>query len=99
MPVEEVKKVTNQYLMSKHLFKPRDPKFVNLAKDRLLLDTVLCGKGGVRAGILEEKFMNTNEVINRVVNGTKTWHKITTGDGQTIIGLVPRFWLRHPTHS
>ena len=83
--------VTNQYLTSKRLFKSQDSQFVNVARDGVLLDTVLCGKGGVRAGLLEERFMNANEVVNRVVNSTKTWHKISTGDGKSIIGSVLRF--------
>lgn len=92
---EEVKTIINQYLTSKCLFKPDDPKFVNVAQDRLLLDTVLNGKEGGRAGLLEKKFMNTNEVINRIINSTKSWYKVSTGDKQPIIRLVLRF--RHQT--
>ena len=100
MTEEEVKMLTNQYLTSKRLFKLRGPEFVNVARDRLLMDTVLCGKGGVRAGLLKERFMNTNEVTNRIVNSTEPWYKIYTGDGQLIaIGLVVCFWLRHSAHS
>ena len=39
-------------------------------------------EGGVRAGLVKERFMNTNEVINRIVNSTKPWYKISTGDGR-----------------
>lgn len=92
MTEEEVRTLTDQYLVSKRLFKLRDPEFVDLARDRLLMDTVLCGKGGVRAGLLKERFMNVNEVINRVVNSTKPWYKISTGDGRLIVtGSVLRF--------
>ena len=89
MTEEEVRALTNRYLESKCLFKLRGPEFVNVARDRLLMDTVLCGKGGVRAGLVKERFMNTNEVINRIFNSTKPWYKISTGDGQPfIMGLV-----------
>ena len=58
------------------------------------MDTVLCGKGSVRAGLVNERFMNTNEVINRIVNSTEPWYKISTGDGQPfIMGLVLHFLL------
>jgi len=88
---EEIRALTNRYIVSRGLFKWRDPKFVYVARDRLLLDTVLCGKGGVRAGLLEEKFMNIKEVINRIVNSTNPWYKISTGDGEPfILGLVLR---------
>jgi hypothetical protein len=89
----------NQYLASNRLFKPHDPKFTNLAQDRLLLETVLNGKEGVRAGILENKFMNTKEVINRIVNSTIAWYKISTGDGRSIIRSVPRFRPQHLGYS
>ena len=85
MTEEEIKTIVNQYLTSKRLFKPQDPKFINVAQDRLLLDTVLNGKKAGKEELLENKFMNTNEAINRIVNTTRLWYKISTGDRQPII--------------
>ena len=85
--------MVDKYLTSKRLFKPHDPKFVNIAQDRLLLDTILNGNEGNRAELVEKKFMNTNEVINRIINGTKAWYKISAGDRQPIVRSVLRFWL------
>jgi len=88
---EEIKTITNQYLTSKRLFKPHDPTFVNVAQDKLLLDIVLTGKKGDGAKLLEKRFMNTDEVISRIVNNTKAWYKISTGDKRhPIIRLVLR---------
>ena len=98
MTEEEIKSMINQYLTSKRLFKPHYPEFVNVAQDRLLLDTILTGKEN-REELLEKKFMHTNEVINRIVNTTKACYKISTGDGQSIIRSVLRFRLRHSSYS
>ena len=77
--------MVSQYITLKHLFKPEDPKFINVTQDRLLLDTVLNGKEAGRAELLENKFMNTNEAISRIVSSTKAWYKISNGDRQPII--------------
>ena len=90
MTEEEIKGIINQYLTSKRLFKPHYPEFVNVAQDRLLLDTVLNGKKENKTELLEKKFMHTNEVINRIVNATKACYKISTGDRQPIIRSVLR---------
>jgi len=92
MTEEEIKTVVNRYLTSKRLFKPQDPKFVNVAQDRLFLNTVLNGKEVGKAELLENKFMNTNEAINRIINSTKSWYRISTADGQPIIRSVLRFF-------
>ena len=94
--------MVNQYFMSKRLFKPEDPKFVNVTQDRLFLDTLLNGKESGRAEFLENKFMNANEAINRIINCTKAWYKISNGDREPIIRSVPGFfiYLRTPvTHN
>ncbi|KAF9649472.1 hypothetical protein BDM02DRAFT_3230271 [Thelephora ganbajun] len=83
---EGIKIVINQYLTSKHLFKPHDPGFVDITQDGLLLDTLLNGKEEDRPGLLEKKFMSTDEVVNRITNSTKAWYKISTGSRQPIIG-------------
>ena len=72
--------------------KPEDPKFVNVTQDRLFLDTVLNGKEAVRAELLESKFMNTNQAINRIFNSTRLWYKISNGNKEPIIRLVLLPW-------
>ena len=85
MTEKEIRTMVDQYLASKCLFKPQDPKFVNVAQDKLLLDIVLKRKKAGKAELLESKFMNTNEAIRRIVNSTRLWYKISTGDRQSII--------------
>lgn len=77
--------------MSKHLLKPHDEKSVNVAKDRLLLDVVSKGKESVRMELLEKKFMNINEVMQKVTSSTEAWYKISTGNMQPIIKSARRF--------
>ena len=93
MTEEEIKAIVGQYFTSKSLFNLDDPKLVDVSRDRLLLDIVLNGKEGKRTELLGKKFMNTNEVINRIVNSTKVWYSISTGDKRPIIRSVLRFWL------
>jgi len=83
--------MVNQYITSKRLFKPEDPKFINVAQDRLLLDTLSNGKEAGRAELLKNKFMNANEAINRIVQSTKAWYKISNGDREPIIRSVLGF--------
>ena len=87
MTEKEIRTMVDQYPTSKCLFKPQDPKFVNVAQDKLLLDIVLKTKKAGKEELLENKFMNLNinEAINRIVNTTRLWYKISTGDGQPII--------------
>ena len=91
--------MVNQYITSKRLSKPEDPKFVNVTQDRLFLDTLLNGKEAGRAEFLENKFMNTNQAINRIVNSTKAWYKISNGDNEPIIRSVFHFWFWYPGRS
>jgi len=83
--------MVNQYITSKRLLKPEDPKFVNVAQDRLLLDTLLNGKESGRAELLENKFMNTDQAISRIISSTKAWYKISNGDREPIIRSVFAF--------
>ena len=99
MTEDEIKTIINQYITSKRLFKPHDPELVNVAQDRLLLDTVLNGKEVDRAKLLEKKFMGTKEVINGIANSTKPWFKISAGDRQPIIESVLCFWLWRSGYS
>ena len=85
MTEKEIRTMVDQYLTSKCLFKPQDPKFVDVAQDKLLLDIVLKTKKAGKEELLENKFMNINEAINRIVNTTRLWYKISTGGGQPII--------------
>jgi len=87
---EEIKTTINQYLTSKRLFKPHDPTLVKVAQDKPLLNILLNGKKGAGGELLEKGFMNTDEVIRRIVNSTKPWYKVSTGNGRPIIRLVPR---------
>ena len=91
MTEEEIKALINQYLESKRLFKPHDRKLVNVARDRLLLNTVFGGKEVNKAELVENEFMNTNEVINRIVNSTTAWYKVSAGGGQPVIRSVLGF--------
>ena len=93
MTEEEVKTAIDQYLTSKRLFKPHDPKFVNVSRDKLLLDIVLSGDGGKEAKLLEERFMKTDEVISRIIGGTKACYKISAHDRHPIVRSVLDFGL------
>lgn len=85
MTEEEVKTVVNQYLTSNNLFKPRDSNTVDVSQDRLILDIVSNGREADKADLLQKKFVDVNAVIKKVVNSTKAWYKISTGDRQPII--------------
>ena len=97
MTEEEIKTVVDQYLTSKRLFKPHDPNLVNVSRDKLLLDIVLNreGKGGK---LLEGKFMDTNEVTDRIVKNTTACYKISTSGRRPIIRSVLYFGFQ-PTFS
>ena len=84
--------MVNQYFTSKRLFKPEDPNFVDVTQNRLLLDTLLNGKESGRAEFLENKFMNANQAINRIVNSTNAWYKISSGNREPIIRSAPAFF-------
>ena len=75
------------------MFKPHDPKFVNVSRDKLLLDIVLNGEGDKEAKLLEEKLMKTDEVINRIIGGTKACYKISAHDRRPIVRSVLDFGL------
>jgi hypothetical protein len=45
----------------------------------------LNGREKDRAGIMEKKFMDIDDVVKRVVGSTRKWYKISTGDRQPII--------------
>jgi hypothetical protein len=81
---EEIGTLVNQYLMSRNPPKLHGQQSINVAQDKLLLDTVSSGKSD-EAGILEKKFMDIDEVTKRVVNSTKAWYKISVGDKKPII--------------
>jgi len=57
------------------------------------LDTVFNGKKVGRAELLEGKFMNTNQAINRIVGNMEMWYKISNGDKEPIIRSVFRSWF------
>ena len=85
MTEEEIKSVVNQYLTSNNLLKPRDSNTVDVSQDRLILDIVSNGREADKADLLQKKFVDVNVVIKKVVNTTKAWYKISTGDRQPII--------------
>ena len=88
MTEEEVKTIIGRYLASKCLFKPHDPKFVNVSRDKLLLDIVLNREGGEEVELLEGNFMKTDEAINRIISGTKACYKISAHDRRPIVKSV-----------
>lgn len=94
MTEEEIKAVTNQHLTSKRLFKPHDLNFVDVFKDKLLLDIVSNGEKGKGAELLEGKFMDTDKVIKKIISSTKACYKISTFGGRPIIGSVLYFGLQ-----
>jgi len=94
---EEIKAIIGQYLTSKSLFKPDDPRLVDVSQDSLLLDIVLNGKKGKGAQLARGKFMETNEVIDGIVNSKKAWYKTPTGNKRPAVRLVLRF-RPQPTH-
>lgn len=95
---KEIKNIITRYLTSKHLFKLDDPKFVNVVQDEVLLDTVLSGKESDREELLEQKFMDTDEVISRIVESTEEWYRIHN-DREPIVRSELYFLLRNLCRS
>lgn len=91
MTEEEIRAIVGQYLTSKSLFNPDNPEFVNVSRDGLLRDIVLNGRKDKETEPSGKTFMKVDEVINRVVNKTKVWYRISTGNEHPIIGSVLRF--------
>jgi len=87
---EEIKVTTEEYLVSRHLFKSHDPNLVNVSQDKLLLDIMLNGEEGKGTELLKGKCMETNGVINAIVSDNKACYKISTCDSHGITVQMER---------
>jgi len=81
----EVRTLVDEYIVSKQLLNPRDPAYVNVTTDPMLLEGLSDGKSKEKEKLQAIEFMKRDEVTKKLIGQMQAWYEIRSEGRDTIL--------------